>query len=171
MTNDATPGCFGSALTFEAEAAECRSCPFAPRCGPLSAERLQALRAKYGITIKTKRGRPKIEPKPAAVAMTPVIPPDIQALADRIEGAGLRVTEKLGKGENPFPERFGFLRVFAHLLLRAPGGFDRPLLKRALAQKLGCSAETAEAYTRKAVLLMTALGAIRETNGMFQIKR
>ena len=51
------PGCFGAALAYKEEAAECRSCPFKEQCAPLSQENLRILRAELGLTeIATRNG-------------------------------------------------------------------------------------------------------------------
>ncbi|SER28827.1 hypothetical protein SAMN05216548_114111 [Faunimonas pinastri] len=170
------PGCYGSALTFKAEAAECKTCVFAANCGPLSAANMAYVRAKLGIVErKTKTAmraeRPKkLDPAPA-IQLTSNLPKKVEELLARFERAGIKVTERLSAGENPFEKTPVFMRVACHLLLRLPSGFDRNMLRQALQSKLGWSSATAASHAIQACQALVALGAAEEMNGRLTLKR
>lgn len=166
------PGCYGMGLTFQAESAECRSCPFAVRCGEASANMLADLRAELGITTPAP---PKTRPKREVSGddLTSTLPVKVQALMERIERAGIRVTEALARGENPIPEKgIPFLRVAFHLLLRLQGNtIHRDLLQSAFQKKLNWAPSTAAAHVVQTIQVLAALGAAEEHNGTITLKR
>lgn len=169
--NPATPGCFGSAICFQAESPECRSCLFKAACEPAAELRASQLRAEFGIT------KPKRITKPPAPRVEPgfegerIHPKKVDELLRRIELMGVRVYESLSKGENPFATRPLFLRLTCHLLLRRPGGVTRAELMRGLAVKLNWTEGTAGAHATQAFQALKALGAAHEVNGYLMLKK
>lgn len=168
--NPLAPGCFGSALTHREGSPECHGCPFADQCAPLSTQRLAALRERLGVV----KGRTKKPPAPTietpdGVELT--IPRKVLDLIQRVDRAGIKVTESLLRGENPFTSTPTFLRVCCHVLLKVPGGVNRKTLTMALQRKLDWTEATASAHAGQAVHLLTALGAISEMNGLLKLKR
>jgi len=166
------PGCYGSPMSYGDDIQECRSCPFAESCKPESERRRNLLREKLGVEFRgTRPKRPKPEREPGA-ALTTGLPVKVEALLRRIEKAGIKVTEKLAKGENPFPENsIGFLRVTCHLLLHLETGLTREQLRMALMKKLNWTQGTAAAHAIQACQVLTALGAAVELNGRIMLKR
>jgi hypothetical protein len=170
------PGCYGSALTFKPDALECKGCMFAARCGPLSAERLDALRARLGITGVPAPRKARVTLSDIATAgptLTNVLPKKVAELMERLERAGIKVTESFARGENPFTEKGkpAFLLITAHLLLNLQRGLGREELVRAYQKKLNWSLGTATAHAAQACQLLVALGAATEANGQLHLKR
>lgn len=166
------PGCFGIGLIYKAEANECRVCPFQERCGPLAAERLAALRLKLGIVEKRPVvAKSTVRPAPAKPQTSMALPKKVEELMVRIERAGIKVTETLARGENPFQSKPFFMRIACHLLLRIPAGISRDQLKSALMSKLDWGDGTAAAHALQAVQLLEALGAAKEEDGILRLRR
>lgn len=175
LTCDMRPGCFGFALSFREEAAECISCPFATECAKLGAEQLARRREELGI--KVKPAKPKVVRQPAAPVeahatgfLTDGLPKKVEELLGRIERAGISVTAALSRGENPFTKDPAFLRVTCHLLLNMRAGVDRATLKLAFTRKLGWSEGTAAAHATQAFQALIALGAASENNGRLTLR-
>lgn len=174
LTCDMRPGCFGFALSFREEAAECISCPFASDCSRIGAEQLARRRAALGIVVKEK---PKAKPRPAPAHVehatgffTDGLPKKVEELLGRIERAGISVTAALARRENPFTKDPAFLRVTCHLLLHMSAGVDRATLKSAFVKKLGWSEGTAAAHATQAFQALIALGAASENNGRLTLR-
>lgn len=174
LTSSLQPGCFGYALAYRAEAAECNSCPFATQCAEIAAAQLARRRAELGIVVREK---PKVQrPQRAATevhatgVLTEGLPKKVEELLARIERAGISVTTALSKGENPFTTSPAFLRVTCHLLLNMRAGIDRATLKTAFVRKLGWSEGTAAAHATQAFQALTALGAAIESNGRLTLR-
>ena len=161
------PGCYGSALTYDMGSAECSQCMFAGQCGPKSAERMKYLREKLNLPMAREKPKPVLAPVARPTEMT--LPKKVEALLDRLERAGIRVTEALAKRENPqgMP---AFLRVACHLLLHLKDGIDTPTLAMALAKKLDWQPGTAAAHAIQARQALIALGAAEEHNGRLRLK-
>lgn len=175
LTLTLRPGCFGFALSYRAESAECISCPFAAHCARVSAEQLARRRNELGIKPKEPRAvRPARPQAPteahATGVLTEGLPKKVEELIDRIERAGISVTAALSRRENPFTTSPAFLRVTCHLLLHLQAGIDRATLKTAFVRKLGWSEGTAAAHATQAFQALTALGAATEQNGRLTLR-
>ncbi len=172
------PGCFGSALTYKAGTTECDTCEFAEKCAPISARRLAVLREKYNVA-EPKKARERRKPEPAEpLVLPPEVPPDltlplkVQGVLARIERAGVKVTEALRRGENPFQHNWlRFLYVAcAVLLLRQERGATREEVIDAFQKKMKWSEATAAAHFAQAVHALRALGAADLVNGRLQLR-
>lgn len=166
----AQPGCFGQALTFNENLAECSSCPFAGECKIASAAALQRLRDHHGIVVHRKGMRTK----PASTATSSAaltLPKKVEELLQRIERAGVRVSEALKEKRNPFGRDFPFLRITAHLLLAVPFGVTREHLVTGFEQRLNWSKGTAAAHATQAFQALIALGVAEEIEGRLNLKR
>jgi hypothetical protein len=167
------PGCYGSALTYREGSQECSSCPFAAQCQPLHEERLASLRERLGIKNVAPRkpmaNRTHIEHLLSAAEMT--LPKKVVDLITRIDKAGIKVTESLREGKNPFETTPRFMRVVCHVLLHLPGGINRRTLTTALARKLEWTEGTASAHAAQAAHALVALGAAEEIDGILKLKR
>lgn len=165
--NPDAPGCFGSALTFNPDASECRFCIFAIECEPLSTARRTALRAKHGIV-----DRPRTAKKSSVGAsLDSELPKKVAALKATIDRAGIRVVEALAAGINPFERKPAFLRLTCHLLLRLPDGFNRTILRTALTSKLNWTEGTAAAHATQAFQVLGAFGVTEEIDGKLRLRR
>lgn len=162
------PGCFGLGMVYRDSAKECISCPFQAQCAPLAATRLTAVRTELGIVERKKVSRPKpVETAPAG-ALTDY-PKKVIELMERIDRAGIKVTEMLAARQNPFRSSPVFMRVTCHLLLGL-GSIRRDVLQRALMSKLEWSEGTATAHAMQASQLLQALGAATEANGIITLR-
>ena len=167
------PGCFGSALTYKESQVECQTCPFAERCKPISEARMERLRAKLGIAVKP--AKPVVERKQIvkdAGVMT--LPKKVEELMERIDRAGIKITESLREGRNPFADKKkpAFLLVACHLLLHLSGNqISRQGLCEAFMKKFEWSEGTAAAHALQASQLLVAVGAATETDGRISLKR
>ena len=176
MDSSLAPGCFGSALTFSATAAECRSCPFAAQCQPLHERRLTMLREKLapGIVVKPQP-RPRVEMEPPSVrpaapatALTqPDLPVKVVRLMEQITRRGLRVVESFQAGRNPFDSP-AFLHIAGNMLLA--GGFDRADLRTALMTTLDWTYGTAQAHVGQVFAVLPAYGIATEQDGRLILK-
>ena len=165
------PGCYGSALAFDIEQSVCRRCAFATSCQTLHQENLAALRARFGIVAKPKPAAPPPEADKINPA-TMMLPKKVREHIERIERAGIKITDKLRAGENPFPTSgFAFLRVACHLLLNLPKPVDQKLLTFALEAKLNWRHDLANAHARMALQVLTHVGAVDELEGKFVLRR
>lgn len=167
------PGCYGFALSFKEGSPECSTCPFAGRCAVIGAEQLARRRLELGITVREKRA-PKAAVKVAAIGqvLTDTLPKKVEEVLQRIEAAGIRVTEALREGRNPFlNEKPAFLRVACHLILHMPQGIDRKTLALAFQKKLNWSEGTAAAHATQAFQALSHLGAAHDNNGRLTLTR
>lgn len=163
------PGCFGSAMTFSEEAAECRGCIFAGKCAPQSHERRQAMRVRLGLEPEPA---PKRITQKRTAEMTGGLPKKVAALLERFEKTGIKITDALRANRNPFEDqRPVFMRLTCHLLLRLPDGFSRMNLMTAFQRKLNWSEGTASAHVSQAIAVLTALDLIENLNGTIKLKR
>lgn len=170
------PGCYGRAMSYRSGTPECDLCPLATSCAPLSIARTQAIRARLGIVAKPPKP-PVVSkmPEPAAAiayrqAMGMSLPVKVIDLLGRIERSGIRVTETLARGENPFTETPAFMRVICHLLLRRPQGLNRRTITMALMHQFKWQETTATPHTTQAIQALAALGAIRDQDGIVSLK-
>lgn len=161
------PGCYGSALTFDVGSAECSQCMFASQCGPKSEARMRYLREKLQLPMPKIKSKAPVDVQARAVEMS--LPKKVVELLERIERAGIRVTESLKAGHNPFIKP-AFLRVTCHLLLHLKDGIDTPTLTTALARKLDWQTGTAAAHAIQARQALIALGTAEELNGRLKLK-
>ncbi|AMB48375.1 hypothetical protein [Methylobacterium sp. AMS5] len=173
------PGCYGFALSFKEGSPECSTCPFAGRCQAIGAEQLARRRAELGIVAPVKRTRtPSPAPAPVAAAtaapgaLTSEMPKKVAELLARIERMGIKVTEALAEGRNPFAgTKIGFLAVACHLMMKLDQGVERALLIKAFQQKLNWSEGTAAAHATQAFQALEALGAASNSNGRLTLMR
>ena len=170
LAPDLAPGCFGSAIACVPDNAECRSYPFASLCEPQSRETRAKPFERLGIAPKPEKPR-VVRPRPERGAAMMGLPKKVEELLARIDRAGIKVTEALARGENPFTATPAFLRVTCHLLLRIPAGISRDDLRMALMTKLNWTHGTAAAHAVQAAQALVALGAAVEINGKLMLKR
>lgn len=170
-----TPGCFGSALTFEEGAPECVSCPFAEGCAPLSRASLARIHEKFGIKPKKAARKAPEEPKEPQVrrsVFSDRLPKKVVEWLERLERKGVRITEALRQGHNPFLEKPVPFRIACHLLLKLKGeGLEPPMLVQALQMKLAYTPDGADATARLVLQVLEAIGATVEVNGKIMIRR
>ncbi len=175
--NPLAPGCFGSALGFNADARECASCAFVAECGPVAHRRRATLQQSLGFEIRLS---PPKNPKPVVAnenggTMVAELPKKVRELMQRIENAGIKVVSSFAQNENPFPRIEGkkphFLRIACHLLLRLENGVNRELLKTQLMKRLDWAEATAAAHVTQAVQTLVAYGVAVEINGRLTRKR
>jgi hypothetical protein len=158
-----SPGCFGSALAYDATNATCMSCPFAAACRPLHEANLAALRDHFGI--KPKRHKAPAPPRTCGDQALLSLPQKARELIERLDRGNYNVVEKLRCGENPFVGKMKWLAMVAHLLMKT----DRPLTQANLAgvfkRHLGWQENTAAAHARCAILALTHIGAVKDVDG------
>ncbi len=170
------PGCYGMSMCYKEGSAECGTCPFASSCKPLCEQQLVMLRAEFGIVVpKSKTQRPAAQPAlavPADVmALTDGLPKKVAAWIHYIEREGIKVTETLMKGENPFTgRRPTFLNIACLLLLKKPAGVSRDLLRQCFMAKLSWSDETAASHITQTRQILCALGAVDDIDGMIKLR-
>ncbi len=123
--------------------------------------------------------RERRKPEPVGPLVLPAeVPPDltlprkVQAVLARIEHAGVKVTEALRRGKNPFQHNWlRFLYVAcAILLLRQERGATREEVIDAFQKKMEWSEATAAAHFAQAVHALRALGAADVINGRLQLR-
>jgi hypothetical protein len=168
------PGCYGMSMCYREGTSECGTCPFAATCKPLAEQQLTMLRAELGIVAPVQK-KPVETPKPlippAVLELTNGLPKKVVAWVAYIEREGIKVTEALTKGENPFKgRRPTFLAIACHVLLKRPDGINRDLLSQAFLHKLDWSAETAAAHVTQTRQILKALGAIDEVDGLIRLR-
>lgn len=163
------PGCYGSALIHRPETPECRTCAFKASCGPLAAISLANLRAKYGVSVAPPK--PKVEKPQVTAGAETGLPAKVQQMIERIERAGISVTDKLARGENPFTAKPAFLRVACHLFLRLPNGISREQLTEAFMVKMNWTKGTAQPHAAIATQMLVAMGALEHANGLYRLRR
>lgn len=164
---DLAPGCFGSALAFQADDMICSRCVFAAQCEPVHIIAKSELRKRFGIEIK--------EPKKTTIkhedgTIETVLPKRTQIFIDRINNANFDIVGKLQRGVNPFGSSMKFLAVACHLFLRMPA-VKHEHITAACIHALKCQSNTADAYARIAVQVLTHVGAIDSNDGVMTIKR
>jgi hypothetical protein len=170
------PGCYGMSMCYRDGTAECGTCPFAASCKPLAEQQLAMLRAELGVVMPEHKSAEKplkiaALASPAVMELTNGLPKKVAAWIAYIEREGIKVTEALTKGENPFRgKRPPFMAITCHLLLKLPQGVSRDLLARCLQEKLSWSAETTAAHVTQVRQILTALGAIDEVDGMIKLR-
>lgn len=169
----AQPGCYGQALTYSDEQAECAACPFAATCKVEHLAAIARLREQHGIVIRPRTRMPPADeeaaPRRSLNGFT--LPKKVEELLTRIDEAGIKVCEALAKGKNPFGGAFRFMRVTSHLLLHAPAGVTREHLITAFESYFQWSRGTAAAHATQAFTALKALGAAQEQNGRLILKR
>lgn len=159
------PGCFGSALAYQAEHAVCKNCVYQAQCEPLHQANLAKLRAHFQIKERYKVK----ERSPEEVATGVSLPKKVRDLVDRLDNSNLMVTEKLARGENPFAEGFAFLKIAAHILLKRPT--DQKTLVAAYMLKTKMTRDTAVAHARMAIQALVHIGAVDLVDGVATIRR
>lgn len=162
------PGCYGSALTYDMGSAECSQCMFAAQCGPKSAERMRYIREKLNLPERKTTRRQVVTPaKPQPVEMS--LPKKVVELLDRIDRAGIKVTERLKRRENPFVTP-RFMKIACQVLLLYPQGISLAALIEIYVRKLGWNKKTAAAHAVQARHALIALGAAEEHNDKLRLK-
>lgn len=173
LTNllDLKPGCFGSALAFNGDTVECKTCPFIAHCEPEHKLRRAKLNALFGLqdTDKSKLRRPKRAANEDLIEGSE-LPKKVQALLVRIKKLGVPVLEALRSGRNPFVNNIPFLSVACDLLL-ANGSVDRGTLRQNLMTRLTWSKGTADAHVAQTFQALVAIDAAVERDGGLEIKR
>lgn len=165
---DHAPGCYGSALAYKDGDPQCGSCPFAASCGPRATERLEVLRAQYGIVSRKRAVKGEITTPGGEQLAVPV---KVMELIGRIERAGIAMKRDLARGVNPFREKPAFLKVACHLLLRIPGGVSRAQMTMAFIHKFAWTPETAMSHTSVVVQTLKAISAVEDRDGKIILRR
>lgn len=168
------PGCFGKALAYNPSLQECNTCPFAARCEPEATVERTRLQEKLGLSVRgpVKKQTPKPKPEIEGAGLISELPVKVVGLLHSFERIGVKITEKLAKGENPFAtEGPVFMRLTCHLLLHYEPGVDRPTLLHAMKKKLEYTDGTASALSTQAIQALIAVGAVTENNGKIFIRR
>ena len=169
------PGCFGIGLLYKTDSNECAACPFGQMCQPRAEAQLALLRGELGIVIPAvkkpaivKGATPTVSPTPFSTGL----PKKVAELLQRIDKAGIKVTEALAEGRNPFTSKPHFMRVTCHLLLKlGERGLPRDLLCTCFMEKLQWSKGTADAHVIQAVQTLKALGAANEIDGTLRLRK
>lgn len=171
--NDQAPGCYGSALTYEEGAAECRTCPFAEGCAPLSKASLERIQLKLGIIKPAPQPAQAVPSQPLLKqsVLTARLPKKVVEFLERFERQGIRITEALNRRENPFMKSSAPFRIACHLLIKMPNGIDSGLLATALQLKLAWTKESSDAYARLVFQTLEAAGATVVKDGKTMIRR
>jgi hypothetical protein len=164
---DFAPGCFGSALAFNASDSICRNCVFSKECEPTHKRAKEELRNYFGIKVR----EPK-KPLADVCANSPetTLPKKTQALFDRINSANYDIVGKLRSGVNPFGESMKFMAVACQLLLKVQN-VKQSTITAGCVYKLGCQEDTAEAYARTAIQILSHVGAIDSNDGIISIRK
>jgi hypothetical protein len=133
------------------------------------------LRAELGVVVPERKQAEK--PAQAAAIVPPKmeytngLPKKVAAWIAYIEREGIKVTEGLTKGENPFKgKRPSFLAIACHLLLKLPEGVNRDLLTRSFQQKLSWSPDTTAAHVTQARQILMAIGAVDDIDGILKLR-
>jgi hypothetical protein len=166
MIPDFAPGCFGSALTFDAADMICRNCAFSAQCKPASALARRALQDRFGIKVREKKTNQVVQEDGTVELALPI---KTQKLIERIDNSNLDVVGNLSRGKNPFDGTMKFLAVACQLLLRRPV-VSRELLIAGCVYALKCQQNTAEAYARQAEQILAHIGAVDVTEGGIKLK-
>lgn len=164
---DFAPGCFGSALAFQADDVICRNCVFSSQCEPVHSVAKTELRKRFGVTVRETK---KTMADKFAGSTETVLPSKTQMILDRIDNSNFDIVGKLNRGENPFGSSMRFLTVACHLLLRRPF-ITQEHITAGCVYSLKCQRSTAEAYSRIAIQILSHVGAIESNDGMMTIKR
>lgn len=165
------PGCFGSALAFQESHPLCASCQFVTDCKPLHEVNLAHLKKECHIQDRrsfTMNSPSAGNPNPGARVLTK----KVREYLDKIEKAGIRITEGLSQGVNPFdPKVMSFMHVAAHLLLRLKEPVQSRTLALAFTRRFNCGESTAEAYVRITTQILRHVGAVDVMDGGMILRR
>jgi hypothetical protein len=101
-------------------------------------------------------------------AMVAPIPKKVMELVEKLDRAGIKVTEAIANGKNPFSDKQKFLKIACFFLLRFQGGVKREALELALMTGMDWSKGTAAAHALQASQLFQALGVATEMNGVIR---
>jgi hypothetical protein len=166
---DFSPGCFGSALAFDEAAPVCSVCAFAAQCKPIHELNLKTMRERLGIPAPKITQRAK---RDTADQQGMTVPVKTQALIEKIERAGIRVTESFASGLNPFTDMgSNFLKIVGHMLLKSPRPLARNDFAMAFQMKLNWSQGTADSHARMAMQALQYIGAVDEIDGTVTLRR
>lgn len=162
-TDDLAPGCFGSALTYNASHPICSSCIFAAKCAPESLQRLENLRDQFGIKMPKRKTLPvSSQVTEEGLQMVGEVPVKVAEFLQRCDRSGIKITEALRQGRNPFEKKPAFMKLACHLLLNMPDGINLPTLKKVFIKKMEWTELTANSYTIQATQTLLAVGAARQ---------
>lgn len=168
------PGCYGMSMLYSEGSAECSTCPFATTCKPLGEQQLAMLRAELGIVVpvrKTVAVQPKPEIPQRILELTNGLPKKVAAWVYYIEKSGIKVTESLAQGRNPFQgKRPDFLNIACLLLLKCPQGVPRETMRYAFMSKLSWTPETATSHVTQTKQILGALGAADDLDGLLKMR-
>lgn len=166
------PGCYGSALTYEEGAPECVGCQFAKECAPLSKASLERIHAKFGIKPRVpKKAPPKANPPVRRSVFSDRWPKKVMDVVERLEKSGVKITEALRNGRNPFVSKPKPFLIACHMLIKTNKGIQEPMLTEALRTKLAYTPESAKDTARLVLQVLEAIGATVETDGIIMIRR
>jgi hypothetical protein len=167
----AAPGCFGSPLTYKSDSVECSPCPFKEQCGDFSSKSLKHLRDQLGIPIPKKQRAFEAQEEGSIGMAPPPVPKKVQELLDRFERSGLKITDALIEGRNPFKSKPEFMRVTCHLLLNLKCGINQEMLRCAFQIKMEWTQGTAVSHAKQAIQTLEALGAIEKRGNNYHIRQ
>lgn len=140
------PGCFGEAIGYTGDGV-CALCPYAEKCEPIHARKLEALREFLGIKVK----------KPTRRAGS--LPVKVQKIFEELGKSTEEVRSALFANVNPYSVRAGFVGVACELLIQHRS-VDRRTLSKVLEVKRQWAPETAEVYARYAFQILDYCGAV-----------
>lgn len=165
------PGCFGSALAFQATTPTCLACEFAAQCKPLHEINFKRL---HGDVVLSKRRKFEMDestpenPNPGALSL----PKKVQEEVDRIDELGLNIRDSLNLGKNPFSASFKkYLYVASHLLMKMQQPLRQEVLCAAYIGRLGYDKISAQALSRQAIQIFRHTGVVDEIDGGFILRR
>lgn len=165
------PGCFGSALNFNASGMVCAACPFKADCEPAHQASLTALRSKLGIKVEekktTKSERVQVDEPEDRLAL----PKKVRQLLARIDRSDLNIVENIKAGFNPFKDvpSMRFMHIACHLVMNLDVPVNHKIISVGLMKSMGWSKGTADAHARMAAQALQHVGAIQNTDGVFSV--
>jgi hypothetical protein len=160
------PGCFGSALAYQADNTACQNCKFKEACFPLHEANLATLREKLHVPNRYKVR----ERKPEEVIQQGLdVPKKVRDMAAKLDKADLRVIERLRKGENPFAGFSAYLKIAAHVLLKRSA--SQELLTKVYLSATKMSPDSANSHARMAIQCLVHIGAVDLVDGVATLRR
>lgn len=162
---DMAPGCFGSAINFDADDMICRSCPFAKLCEPAHLRARDILRERHGIVVKQPLKKvPKAEPPPP-----PPLGPKGEAVVKYIKHAQIDVRELLRQKVNPFEDQPKFMKIACALLL-SMGTVEPKMIEQEMAAGCGFDSKKAHDFTNLSVRVLQFLDVVSFAGGVVSLK-
>lgn len=146
----------------------CGACAFRSQCEPAHLVAKAALRSHFGIEIKRRRSTSIAATLPAPGEDD--MPHKIVTLLHNINATGIDIKVALQSGVNPFSSTLKFMAIACHLVMKMPK-VNAGLIAQGCVKMLGCQQATAETYAKQAIIVLTHVGAVSNTNGVISLKR